>query len=404
MSYKSIYISIILAVLLVSGFSMKQDTKNSSYTLISTTSTYTAGDMVSLDFNFEGSADVFMYCSNSYGSVIIQPTVGNTLKFEIPKSITDKSGTINWELHATSKLSSGQILIQPKSEINKLETYIGPPSIEAGGTDYTMLVAIPTDELDNPLVDSTKVVVKHQFLDDHKDDDIYTKHGFTYKNLFSYEQTGRMLINSESLDLNSKEFDVNVVPAIPTNFTISADRIHNYADGNQITTFRTSVIKDRYNNTVSDGTFVSFIIINSDGNIEETSGATIDGIATAKLLHPDHEEQWAIKAYIEGMANSETINIKFEQAVTDFEVSFSDSNRMITVGPLQSFMDQYIPDGLRVVLTITKDGAIENQIIEQSVDGYVKFILNKDRYTKGQYDLKIEAAGITKSFENTSYE
>ena len=404
MSNKPIYISIILVVLLVSRFSMKQETENSSYRLVATNSTYTAGEAVSLVFNFEGSADVFLYCSNSYGSVIIKPNVGKSLKFEIPKVLSDKSGTLNWELRSTSKLSSGQIQLQPKTEINTLETYIGPPSIEAGETDYTMLVAIPTDELDNPLADSTKVVVKHQFLDNQGEDDIYTKHGFAYNNLFSYEKSGRMLINSECLGLNSKEFDVNVVPAIPTNFTILADRIHNYADGNQITTLRTSVIKDRFNNIVSDGTFVSFIITNSDGNIEETSGTTIGGIATAKMLHPDHEEEWAIKAYVEGMANSETIILKFEPAVTDYEVSFSESNRIITVGPLQSFMDQYIPNGLRVVLTISKDGKIDNEITEQSVDGYVKFILNTDRYPKGIYDLKIEAAGITKTFENTGYE
>ena len=158
MSYKPIYISIILAVLLVSGFSMKQETENSSYGLVATNSTYTAGEEVSLVFNFEGSSDVFLYCSNSYGSVVIQPKVGKTLKFEIPKVVSEKSGTMNWELHSTSKLSSGQIQIQPKKEIKSLETYIGPPSIEAGGTDYTMLVAIPTDGLDNPLMDSTKVL------------------------------------------------------------------------------------------------------------------------------------------------------------------------------------------------------------------------------------------------------
>ena len=59
-----------------------------------------------------------------------------------------------------------------------------------------------------------------------------------------------------------KKFDVNIMPSIPTNFTISTHRNHTYADGNQITTFSTSIIKDTLGNTVSDGTYVEFYIRN----------------------------------------------------------------------------------------------------------------------------------------------
>ncbi|WP_422107111.1 hypothetical protein [Winogradskyella sp.] len=404
MSFKPLYIALITVVILITGFKSKQDDSNHNYTLINESSVYTAGDAITLVFTFTGSSDVFLYCSNSYGSLILKPEIDNSLKFEIPNILSDKSGILNWELHSDSKRNSGHISILPKNDIHAIETYIGPPSIEAGDTDYTMLVTIPTDDLDNPLIDSTKVTVKHQFLETQKRDNIYTKYGIGYKNLYAYEKSGRMLINSECLGLNSKEFDVNIVPAIPTDFTISANRIHNYADGNQMTTFKTSIIKDRFNNVVSDGTFVTFFITNTSGYKEETSGTTIDGIATAKLVHPDHEDQWTVKAYIEGMANSEVITLNYEQAITDFEVSFSEDHRTITVGPLQSFMNQYIPNGLHVTLKIYKDATIEHQMIEQSIDGFAKFKLNKDRYPKGRYKLDIEAAGITKSFADIRYE
>lgn len=400
MAFKSIHITLIIKALLIVSFCNAQ---NDSYTLITKSETFTAGEAITLAFDFKGASDVFLYCSNSYGSLILKPEIDEVLKFEIPKSLSNKSGVLNWQLHTDSQLLSGQIKILPKHDIAAIETYIGPPSIEAGKKDYTMLVTIPTDDLDNPLIDSTKVLVKHQFLDRQINDDIYTQHGFAYKNLYSYEKSGRMLINTECLGLNSKEFDVNVVPAIPTSFTISADRVHNYADGNQITTFKTSMIKDRFNNVVSDGTFVTFFITNEIGYRAQTSGATIGGVASTKMLHPDHAQTWTVKAYIEGMANSEQITISYEQAITDFNVSFSENNRKITVGPLQSFMDQYIPDGLNVVLKIYKDGVIENQIVEQSIEGYAHFKLNSDRYPKGNYNFEIEAAGLTKSF-TISYE
>ncbi|RNC86508.1 MAG: hypothetical protein ED556_09495 [Winogradskyella sp.] len=402
MSLKPFYISLITIVLIFTCLNIKED--KSRYTLVTKTKVYNAGDIITLEFDFNGDSDVILYCSNTYGSLILKPEIGNTLKFVIPEILSIKSGILNWELLSDSELNSGQIKIHPKNEISEIETYIGPPSIEAGGNDYTMVVALPTDKLDNPLIDGTKVSVKHQFLEIEERDMISTKHGYGYKNLYSYQKSGRMLINTECLGLNSKEFDINIVPAIPTNFTISTDRVHNYADGNQITTFRTSTIKDRYNNIVSDGTFVSFFITNKDGYKTETSGATINGVATAKVLHPDRAEEWDVKAYIEGIANSDIITISYEKAITDFKVSFSKNNRTVTVGPLQSFMNQYIPNGLNVTLKLFKKGNFEDKITAQSVDGFATFKLKKDRFPKGYYTIEIEVAGIKKSFTKISYE
>ncbi len=404
MSFKSIYISLITIAILLSGLSIQQDKGDDTYILITESKVFTADDNIELEFRFKGSTDVVLYCSNSYGSVILKPRIDSNLKFTIPKSISNKSGLLNWQLQSDSDKVSGQLKILPKTKIKTIETYIGPPSIEAGGKDYTMLVVIPTDDLDNPLIDSTKVSVKHQFLDNQTSNDIHTQHGFGYKNLSSYEKSGRIIISSECLGLNSKEYDVNVMPAIPTNFNIYSNRIHNYADGNQITTFKTSVIKDRFDNVVSDGTFVSFFITDKNGNKATTQGTTINGVATAKMLHPDHEDQWTIKAYIEGMANSDTLVLNYKQAVSNFDVSFSKNNRTINVGPLQSFMNQRVPDGLDVILKIYRNDNLENQISKQSKDGFANFKLNLDRYPKGRYNFEIEVAGLTKSFTNITYE
>ncbi|MDP5081626.1 MAG: hypothetical protein NWP87_03145 [Winogradskyella sp.] len=378
---------------------------SSNYTLLSQQDAYTAGDAIVLHFSSTGNADVSLYCSNSYGSVLLNPVATkDELSFKIPESISKKSGVLNWQLISNKTELTGQVDIKPKSKINSIESYLGPPSIEAGGTDFTMLVVIPTDDLDNPLIDSTQVAIKHQFLTNNTVSDVFTEHGFGYKNIYSEIKSGRILISSESLDLNSKEYDVNVVPAIPTNFEITSERIHDYADGNQITTFRTSVIKDRYDNIVSDGTFVTFFITNKDGYKSKTSGATINGIATAKLLQPEQEEQWTLKAYVEGMANSNTIVLDYKQAVEDFEVVFSDDKRTITIGPLKSFMNQRVPDGLRVQLSIYKNGILEDESIENSLNGMAKFHLNPDRFPMGIYKLEFTTAGIKKTYTEVRYE
>lgn len=405
MKIKHLHIITLSLLFLSITFTLQIDTTADTYALISKQHSYTAGDSIHLKFSYKGSTEVFLYCSNSYGSVLLKPVLKNTsLNFTIPQSVSKKAGILNWQLISDKVELSNHISIKPQASIKTIESYLGPPSIEAGGTDYTMLVIIPTDPLDNPLSDSTKVEIKHQFLTNQYTSNVYTKHGFGYKNIYSDIKDGRMLISSKCLDLNSKEYDVNIVPAIPTNFKINADRIHNYADGNQITTFKTSIIKDRYDNIVSDGTMVTFFITNKDGYKSKTSGVSINGIATAKLLHPDHKDQWTIKAYVEGMANSNTITLQYKKAITDFEISFSQDNRVITVGPLKSFMKQRIPDGLRVQLAIYRDDILEDEAMEHALNGFTTFQLNPDRFPKGTYKLVFTAAGISKTYTEVNYE
>jgi len=263
-----------------------------------------------------------------------------------------------------------------------------------------MLVVIPTDEFDNPLQDSTQVQIKHLFLKQQYNDSVYIKHGMSYKTLYSKNKSGRMLISSEVLGFNSKEYTANILPAIPTDFKITYHRHHDYADGNQITTFSTSIIKDKYGNIVSDGTYVEFFITNTSNAVLKTTGTTINGIATAKMIHPSHEEQWIVKAFIEGMAESNTIELIFKPIISDFEVAFSENNRTITVGPLNSFMEQMVPDGLEVSLSIYKKGNKIKTLSKGAFEGYATFKLDTNNFLKNTYTFKIEAAGIEKNYAN----
>ena len=72
--------------------------------------------------------------------------------YRIPLSISNKSGILNWDTLGKKKPLNGQIKNNSQTQgFRQWKTYLGPPSIEAGGKDYTMLVVIPTDTLDNPL-------------------------------------------------------------------------------------------------------------------------------------------------------------------------------------------------------------------------------------------------------------
>ncbi len=381
------------------SFGQNSTVKRDQIQLISTKALFVAGSKIVLRFSSFKKNNSVLYCSTNYGSTLIKaksvsPTI---ISYEIPQHISNKSGTINWSLSDKGHSVSGILRITPKTVVKSMETYLGPPSIEAGGRDFTMIIIIPTDSLDNPLKPKTPVLLKQQFLASEISTEIKTDQLIAFKNIYSPNTSGRMILSSESYGENSKEYDVNIVPAIPTNFIISAKRNHKYADGNQITTLSTSIIKDSLGNIVSDGTYVEFFIRTKNNAILKTSGTTIQGIATAKMIHPDQEAHWAIKAYVEGISESNLIYIKYTQVITDFGIQFSKNNRTITVGPLTSFMNQMIPDGLLVRLTILNGKKKIGIITKTSKDGYVKFKLAAGIYKKNIYNFQIRTAGITKN-------
>ena len=392
----------VLGLILLSSFAIVQhNDATNPIQLVTTQTDYNVGKPIVLKFTASEGEKPLLYCSNSYGSTLVSAIAeGGMLQYIIPENIIKKIGVVNWTVLDKNKSAAGKFNIIPKAEVATMETYIGPPSIEAGGTDYTMLVVIPTDSLDNPLPTNTKVNARFQFLASEENDDIFTNNLIAWRNINSKRESGRMLVSSESLGINSKEFTINVWAAIPTDFKISAKRPHNYADGNQVTTFNTSVIKDKQDNVVSDGTFVTFFITNDHGNILKTTGTTIEGVAHSKIIHPDFKDNWSIKAYVDGMAESDTIALSYQSVIEDFDVAFANKNREILVGPLQSFMEQMIPDGLHVKLLIYKDNVLIDTIIKTSFNGYVTFNLKPAVYQNDTYSFSVETAGINKTFNN----
>jgi hypothetical protein len=306
---------------------------------------------------------------------------------------------LSWKVLTKKETISGTIKILSIKKPVAIESYLGPPSMDAGNLDFTMLVVIPKDSLDNPIRNNSKVIVKHQFLKSEKKETIFTNKLIGYKNIYAPLKSGRIIISSESFGLNSKEFDVNVMPSIATNFKIFMNRNHEYADGNQITTLYTSVIKDQNNNIVTDGSFVEFFITNKYENILKTYGTTINGIAKAKIIHPDYEETWKIKGFLIGIAESNVLEVSYKRALEDYEVTFSKDNRTIKVGLLKSFMNQLIPDGLSVKLSIFKNKVLVNELYKESIKGYANFYLDPNIFKNNYYKIIIETAKIKKEFK-----
>lgn len=362
-----------------------------------------AGEPIEFKFDIKGDGIPLLMIEHNMGPVLLKPEVDDTsFVYRLDSVITKRSGSFEWKLvFDKSVLFSGNFEINAKiSHVKAIETYFGPRSIRAGGDDFSMLFVVPTDIYDNTLPDGTLVSINRQ-MDFRKEQiKLPIRNGYVWHNLFSSNYMGRMLVSAGVGPINGKELTSMISPSNSTDFKIEFERVHDYADGNQVVQFETDVIKDRFGNVVADGTLVNFMVVDQNGGRLYTAASTLAGVATGKLLHPTEASEWLVTAYITGESKSNDLPLSFVTAVRDFEVRFSGGNRKIEVGPLQGFMDQLVPDGLLIDLKLyDSTGVLLDTKTSNSNKGRGTFELFERFYANGSYKITIMAAGILKEYE-----
>ncbi|MFV9484974.1 invasin domain 3-containing protein [Christiangramia sp. ASW11-125] len=355
-----------------------------------------AGEELLLTFNTT-SAEALLILKNAYGSTAIKAEKSNNSVFKVPKFMSDKSGILRWKYLNKKSSRSGEINILPQTTPKLIETYFGPRSIQAGYDDFSMLVSIPTDSLDNPLADGTSVNISEFFQGSLWQQDFQMEHMFAWKNINTREKAGKITVATSAEGVAGKEMISNVYPSLASDFSITTNSEHLHADGNQVTQLITSPITDDFGNIVSDGTSVEFVVETEKGLRLKTSANTINGVATAQLLHPEEAGSWSIQANVTGMAISNSLSIEFEPVLTEIPHDISDRN--ITVGPLKSFMNQSLPDGAEVHFQIV----LENEdIYKEKVptqDGVANFKIPKTIALENIRVISVKTMGVHKKID-----
>lgn len=402
------YILPIMAFFLFVFAKIKTNEKAATFSIQNIAKTYTAGNAISISFTTESkTATADLYLIHSYSKIIVNAKNENgKLTFKLPLFFTEKTGSVSWHLLSkNSKASTGTFKIVPNNTTTtKIENYLGPRTILTGKQNFTMMVVVPTDGFDNPKEDNTAVIIKDQFQEDITSEQKNTANFIAWKNIYSRVKSGKMLVSSQCEQTTTKEIETDIYPSIATNFSITYERNHDFADGNQITKLTTSKITDQFGNLVSDGTLVAFYITNATNMVLKTYAATINGIAIGQILHPDHGDTYNIKAFVTGMAESQPIKISYQPLIKSFPYTFSKENREITVGPLKSFMNQIVPNGIKVVLEIYHNNQLVETLQLDSYDGLAKFYLSPSFYKEKEYQFLIHTLGITQKTEIKKYE
>lgn len=380
------------------------DTENPSvpvsYERMALKSEFFAGNPIQIQFKGNITDPIHLVVSNTWGSTVLDPEWKDSeLTFRFPKAFRQKAGICHWKLVQNEVIyEEGEISILPNPEKGTvMESYLGPQSIIAGKNDFSMFVTSPTDVYDNPLSDTTEITYSYHYGDMVQHNPVLSRNLIAWKNIHSTEKSERILVTASCNGSHSKELSTLVNPAHPIDFQITYKRTHKYADGNQIITFSTDAIQDKFGNIVSDGTLVSFSIANTKGMLLQTTGTTINGVAEARLLHPTEAETWKVSAYITGAAKSNTITLDFGAALKDFKLSLSENGRTLNIEEMQGFMGQWIPDGMLILVSIQDEkGVLLDSKRTTSRLGKAQFTMSEDFYPKGSYILTVEVAGMTK--------
>lgn len=266
-----------------------------------------------LEFSIENNLDdlPIMIVTSTFGTTVIKATFQkDIIKFSFPKYISLRAGVLNYYIiHQKEKIDKGSVLLLPKKALAVLETYFGPQHIVASKDDFSMLVTIPTDIYDNPNKVSFSTIELFKDIEQNSMNNL--SEIIHYKKIFSKQKKGKIFIQSKRNNVNSKEFEATILASNPVDFEIDFNRNSSYADGKELTTLTTSIIKDKFGNIIENGTLVSFVLKGSNKTLK-VYGKTINGIATTQYLHPKKEHDFEVIAYINGFAKSNNINIVYK--------------------------------------------------------------------------------------------
>ena len=407
MRVQKVYILILTLVLLL-GFTgiPKLQTEESAAVLLTRQDVYTVGNPVTLSFKTEAQS-AKLIVSNAFGTSIFEAektTASGKLQFLITEPYCKSSGVLNYTLIAEGRtLLSGKIQLKADTaKISKLESYLGPQRIAAGGEDFAQFTILPTDQYDNPLPDGTEILLNTGYANSNSQEVLKVNEFISWKNVHATTRSGRIFVAANRDTTTSKLQTIYVDANLATDFNIDFDRPNSLADADQLTTLKTSSIKDRFNNVVPDATLVNFVIVTNTGAILQTSGNTINGIAEAQIQHPAEPQSWTVTAYITGIAKSNPIAISYDKAVENIPANWDASNRRLNVGPLNGMLNQTLPEGTVVTLKISNTNTkIETRTKKTEAD-HVVFDLKKAFYPSGIYSLEISVLGVSRTLNSVN--
>ncbi len=364
---------------------------------------YDAGDTISITADVDGYVDQRLHAliTYSFGEYMIPLSVeSDQLVIALPEVLAQLRGEYRINIYSNGvKKASTQFGIDPLEPYEHVSSYSGPATIESSGIDWHLITAIPKDKYNNPVADGTEVEFNLRYPDGRERRQIEEIEGMlTGIRIDPIRQAGKIYTGITSGNAHATEKEVRVTPTWPRDFTLEVLEYIPYAEQRQIVRIRSSVVKDRYDNTVADGTAMVFVVDDGRGGITRYNSFTVSGRGEVVLENPHVESRWTIYAYIDQSARTPEISLFFEGAVMDIPVAYEPDSQQIKFGPVIGALDQFVPNGVMMTYQVSGEG-INTAYEVELYEGYYIWDIPLKTYPTGDYHIEAQLGDSQQSFD-----
>lgn len=308
--------------------------------------------------------------------ILFQTEEFDCLTVEIDSTNTRVAGAYTVDaLIGDQFMTIATVTLDPRKATGKIESFVGPKTVNYGDESGSMMTAFPVDEFHNATAaqDSVKYV---SFTGSAIDSQRIVNKG-TYSSIHINDlKVSKLLIGATIDKANTIEQSVRFLSGCPDNIKIDLSEVFPVADGRQFFKASTQVMKDADGTIIKDGTMVYFIISAADGQvISKFRAVAINGIASTWIKNPVYEGYYDLKVHVCNNY-SEAHHLYFTDLIKEFNYEWKKEKNIVKIGPVTSALDQFIPDGTPVVASFN-DGTQTQELQAVLYDGCA--VLDLDR-------------------------
>lgn len=300
----------------------------------------------------------------------------NCLTLEIDPLKTKVAGAYTIDALLGDKLLTiATVELDSKKAVGKIESFVGPKSVNFGATSGSMITVFPVDQYHNATGKNEDV--KYVFSTGDKVDSIKVKSKGTYSSTKIPDKKVSKLLMGATIDKgNTIEQSVRYLSGCPEEIIIDLNEVFPVADGRQFFKASTRIMKDAGGEIIKDGTLVYFILYDESGQeVSKFRSVAINGIAATWIKNPIYEGYYNLKVHV-CSKYSKALNLYFADLVKEFNYYWKEGGKTIEIGPVISSLDQYLPDGTSVRCTFMDND--QTQTIEAIIySGHATVNLDK---------------------------
>ncbi len=333
----------------------------------------------------------------SYGSrVYRQELQDGTASFILPATDTRQSGLVTLVATAGKARGEAEFWLEPGSAVEPLTPLVGARSIIADGDHWAMTTIVPFDSYGNPVAEGTPILIRSLHPDGELDEsEVPVKHLLAWDRIWSNTTAGRTTIAVSSGDAFGPEADLLEVPGWPESLRVTVDPPGATADGRQLLSLKTNVLRDAFGNILPDGTQITFAVTTPENTPWMIPGITIDGVAEVPLQAASEPGQFEVTASVFGIA-SEPVTVTFTAGPAVGRIPLESNIDqdlgavVITAGPLLGPLAQHVPDGTEVLFDIAGPGAQFSRSAP-SDSGYATVEIRLTNLVNGRYHVEVHS-------------